>query len=206
MVKSSPLVGGFPILYPSRPLRVHSLEVIRGMDPEVVSLQFKANGHHAVVSTHGTGEIFSRRGDPLAAAGFEKWSDVCSPIFGMDTMLDGELIGPPQGWDKTKYQLILWDIPVFRGRDLTKNLYHERLKILDNFKTDFVEPWRHRIHHNVWIMKSFQLQDLDWMLDFAKNNSEIIEGIVAKARTHNLSWSRLSQQDCPSQIKFRLKG
>ena len=183
-------------------MRVHNVDFIRRKDPAVWRLQYKWGGHHAVVSTHEDGHIFSRHGAPLSSAAKTDFSNLCARIFGMDSTLDGELMLPLKASGQPPW-FVIWDIPVHQGRDLTQVSYLARLAVLAKHWTDFREPGRIRVAHNLWIAEVGEMKMLDAMLQ--RCDGKLIEGVVAKNISHHLNWSRIAQLDCTSQVKFRIE-
>jgi ATP-dependent DNA ligase len=190
------------IYYPSRPIRVLSIEGIKKRDPKTWRFQVKFNGHHMVVSTHTTEYMHSRHGAPLTSAKGGDFSKECAQIFGLDCILDGELIGPVQGDKKEDYTFVIWDIPVLNGKDLTREPYQTRLAHLDKYKTDFKELGRNRVNAKIWIAETYTFLHLNAVM--AQMHEKAHEGLVAKNLEHHLDWSRVSQLECRGQVKYRL--
>jgi hypothetical protein len=190
------------IFYPSRPVRIRNLDFITRKNPEHWRLQFKFNGHHMVVSTFADGYMYSRHGSPLASAAKTDFSILCAKTFGPDCVLDGELMLPLKESGQPPWYVI-WDIPVFQGRDLSQERYLTRLAILAKYWTDFRELGRIRLAHNLWIAELASLASLDGMLRAC--DGKVFEGVVAKNLAHHLNWSRIGQLECTNQLKFRVE-
>lgn len=191
------------ILYPSRPTRFHSLEAAYALNPDLWRWQLKFNGHHAVVSTHMPNVVYSRGGVPLVSAKDTDFSTECAKVFGLDCVLDGELVGPAQGGPASGYWLVVWDIPVRHGVDLTRRPYSERLAILDGYKTSFNAAGRSRVRHNIWIAETYPFQDLHTARVARLAEPLLVEGIVAKRLSSGLHWSRTKQIETHDVFKYR---
>jgi len=185
------------LLYPSRPTRVHKLDLIRRQNPETWRLQLKFNGHHMIVSTHEPDYMHSRHGVPLTSAIGTDFSTECMKIFGLDCIFDGELCKI-----KGKLNFIIWDVPVWRGKDLTQEMYATRLAILSKYWSDFKETGRIRVRHNVWIAGIYTLSQLDSLILHC--DKKLIEGVVAKDLRSTMAWSRVGQMECTRMLKYRV--
>jgi ATP-dependent DNA ligase len=124
-------------------------------------------------------------------------------VFGMDCILDGELLSPSVSGLK-EHIYVVWDIPVYRGKDLTKEMYATRLAILARYWSDFKSTGRIRIRHNLHAIGLYTLDQIDGMIKLC--DGKFLEGIVAKDLTSTLEWSRIKQVDTTSQLKWRAKS
>lgn len=146
--------------------------------------------------------MHSRHGKSLTSAAKTDFSNLCAKVFGMDSVLDGELMLPSKESGKAPW-FVIWDIPVHQGRDLTQQMYITRLAILAKYWTDFKEMGRIRVYDNLWIAQQSTLASLDGMLQ--QCDGKLLEGVVAKNLANNLSWSRVGQVETIHQLKFRVE-
>ena len=187
------------IYYPSRPIRVLNLEKIRKQSTWIFQVKF--NGHHMVVSTHQPHHTHSRHGTPLNSADGTDFSTECAQLFGLDCIIDGELVGPAQTGNKKDYFFVVWDIPVLNGVDQTKLTYQDRF-LSRPFKTGEEQMGRLRLSNKIWLAKSYSMLHLNAVV--SQLSGKMHEGVVAKDPNKTLDWSRLSQLECRSQLKWRL--
>jgi len=188
------------LLWPSSPIRVRDLNLIRKKDPRSWRLQSKWNGHRMIVSTHTPFYMNSRHGAPLSSAAKTDFSSACARIFGLNCLIDGELLLPGVSGVK-KPEFVIYDLPVHCGLDLTGVNYAARLAILSKYWTDFRDEFRIRVAHNIFITGLHTLDQLEVMVQ--RSGTKLIEGVVAKNLADTLSWSRISSVESTSQLKWR---
>lgn len=155
-----------------------------------------------ITSTHVDDYMHSRHGKSLSSAAGTDFSNSCRRIFGFDTILDGELVLPTKASGLAPWYVI-WDMPVYKGRDLLQEMYITRLALLNKYHTDFKEFGRVRLAHNIWMAEIMSIASLDAALQ--RCDGKLIEGVVGKNLSSSLNWSRVGQLDCSNQVKFRVE-
>jgi len=116
-------------LYPQKPRHIHDVSVV----PKNYFFQIKKNGWRAEIMCDSKFVINNREGSKLSRGDAEMWRFL-EKIFPKPFYLDGELVGTRQA-GKSLNHIVIWDVPILGGKDLTRvayiDRYNELLKLAD---------------------------------------------------------------------------
>jgi len=161
-------------------------------------VQVKKDGHRALLCTHDENlDIFNRYGTSLNSSRKFDWSwllDVLPP----DSLIDGELVGTRQANPPNK--IAVWDMPIYKARDLTNVPYGERYALLRKVLLN-----KNNIEHDgmkLLVLRTLPVKDY---LKFWNTLGPEDEGVVFKNPKATLDWDLYKTRKIVQQLKLKIR-
>ena len=166
-------------------------------------VQVKKDGYRSLLCTcDGRLTIFNRYGSVLSASQKFDWNWLLD-VLPRESLIDGELIGIRQSQPPNK--IAIWDIPIYKGKDITEMKYLERYNLLEkilpgkNYDTGTTLVAEHQG------MKLFRLRTkpMREYLEFWNSLKEDDEGVVFKNPRATMDWDFTRTRKIVQQLKLK---
>ena len=186
-------------LFPSKPTQIYKVTMI---DEDWI-VQVKKDGYRSLLCTcDGRLTIFNRYGSVLSASQKFDWNWLLD-VLPRESLIDGELIGIRQSQPPNK--IAIWDIPIYKGKDITEMKYLERYNLLEkilpgkNYDTGTTLVAEHQG------MKLFRLRTkpMREYLEFWNSLKEDDEGVVFKNPRATMDWDFTRTRKIVQQLKLK---
>jgi hypothetical protein len=207
-------------LFPQKPRHIHNVSVA----PKNYFIQIKKNGWRAEIQSEDNSFIInSREGTKLSRCNSDHWKFL-ETIFPKPFYLDGELIGTRQANKKLNH-IVIWDIPILGGKDLTKldyiDRYNELLKYANvksiHLDVNDVEKFgtmdiTENDDYKLLLSMNFEQKEYKNLWDIVvkeeiKNRPSlpVNEGLVLKNPNARDLWNLYSTKERISQLKLKTR-
>lgn len=204
-------------LYPQKPRHIYNVSVV----PKNYTVQIKKNGWRVEIMSDTDFVINNREGSKLSRGDSNNWKFL-DDIFPKPFYLDGELVGTRQA-GKLLNHIVIWDVPILGGKDLTKlnyiDRYNELLKYvnvknvsldINNVETFGTYNIKTVNGFGIFLSMNFEQTEYKKLWDIVVEEEikyrprlPVNEGLVFKNPNARDLWSLYKTKELSSQLKLK---